>query len=233
LQAFANKTKFREFYKQHRSVYDAQIKGYRDSINTAEMVTWLYKNFPSTQYNSFKIIWSPLVSGNQSANWFESNGFREAQAHVNFPYHHWFTTGSPEVINLRRGNIVFTEINHAFINPEGDKYKDDIIQAFTGNKYKWVKKGGTGDGYGQDMGIFNEYMNWGLVSLRYVDYAPKEDLDSLLRLNDKYMGESGRGFIKFPEYNRFLVNLYQNRKPGETLADLYPRIVAWFKENSL
>jgi hypothetical protein len=233
LQAFADKTRFREFYKKHRPVYDNQIRGYRDSINTTEMVTWLNKNFPATRYNSFKIIWSPLVSGNQSANWFESNGFKESQAHVNFPYRHWFGTAlSPEATNLRRGNIVFTEINHAYINPEADKYKNEIVQLFKDNKYKWVKKGGTGDGYGMDMGIFNEYMNWGLVSLRYVDHAPKAELDTLLRQNERYMGENGRGFIKFPEFNQFLVSLYQGRKPGETIANLYPRIVSWFRENS-
>jgi hypothetical protein len=233
LQAFADKTQFRRFYDVHRPFYNDQIKVYRDSVKTAEMVGWLNKNFPTTRYNSFKIIWSPLVNGNQSANWFESNGFRESHAHVNFPYRHWFVKGSTENINLRRGNIVFTEINHAFINPEADKYQEEIVKAFANNKYKWVKKGSPGDGYGMDMAIFNEYMNWGLVSLRYVDYAPKDELDTLLRQNEEYMGENGRGFVRFPEYNRFLVNLYRSRKDGETVADLYPKIVAWFKEKSL
>ena len=228
LQAFADKSNFRSFYKNHQSIYTEQLKGYRDSINTKEMVAWLNKNFPSTRYNSFKIVWSPLVGGNQSANWFENNGFKEAHAHVNFPYTYRFSWGSKEAIDLRRGNIVFTELNHAFINPEGDKYKDEIITAFP-DKYIWVEKGKAGDGYGADLGIFNEYMNWGLVSLRYTDYAPKAELDTLLGQVEKNMVEN-RGFKKFAAFNQFLVALYTSRKPNETLADLYPKIVAWFKE---
>ena len=40
-----------------------------------------------------------------------------------------------------------------------------------------------------------------------------------------------RGFTYFAPFNRFLVDLYANRRPGETVADLYPRIIAWFAEN--
>jgi hypothetical protein len=40
----------------------------------------------------------------------------------------------------------------------------------------------------------------------------------------------GRGFIRFPEFDQFLLDLYRNRDEGETLEDLYPRIVAWFEE---
>jgi hypothetical protein len=229
LQAFSDKSWFRDFFKAHQAFYEAQIRSYRDSINTKEMVAWLNKNFPSTRYNSFKIVWSPLVGGNQSANWFENNGFKEAHAHVNFPYAFRFTRGSKEAIDVRRGNIVFTELNHAYINPEADKYKNEIIAAFP-DKYVWVEKGKAGDGYGADIGIFNEYMNWGLVGLRYVDYAPKAELDTLLRQLENYMVQQ-RGFTRFAEFNQFLVVLYQERKPGETLADLYPKIVVWFNEH--
>jgi hypothetical protein len=229
LQAFAEKSRFREFFKAHQPFYQSQIGAYRDSINTKEMVAWLNKNFPSTRYNSFKIIWSPLVGGNQSANWFENNGFREAQAHVNFPYSYRYTSGSKEAIDVRRGNIVFTELNHAYINPEADKYADEIVKAFP-DKYMWVEKGKAGDHYGEDMGIFNEYMNWGLVGLRYIDYAPKAEVDTLLRQLDRFMIQQ-RGFTRFAEFNAFLTALYRQRPAGQPLAYLYPRIVAWFQEH--
>jgi hypothetical protein len=228
-QAFSDKTGFRKFYSSQRPFYDAQIRGYRDSFNVAEMVRWLNKNFPKTRYNTFKIIWSPLVGGNQSANWFENNGFKEAHAHVNYPFAYYYTSGSEEAKNLRRGNIVFTEINHAYINPEGEKYTDQIIKAFP-DKYKWAIKGKPSDGYGNGPNLFNEYMNWGLVSLRYIDYAPADEVDSLLARNERYMAD-GRGFPMFPQFNKFLVATYKARKPNETLADLFPAIVRWFDEN--
>ena len=70
----------------------------------------------------------------------------------------------------------------------------------------------------------------GLVSLRYVDFAPVEYLPEMLA-NIENMMVKDRGFIKFAEFNQFLVELYKDRKNGEFLADMYPQIIDWFKEN--
>ena len=44
-------------------------------------------NFPNAnKYDTYKIIFSPLVGGNQSVVWLESNGFKELQPHVEYPY---------------------------------------------------------------------------------------------------------------------------------------------------
>ncbi len=34
------------------------------------------------------------------------------------------------------------------------------------------------------------------------------------------------------EFDRFLVNLYRNREPIQTIADLYPQIIEWFEKNN-
>ncbi len=232
IQQFADKTNFRQFYRQNAPVYEGQIRAYRDSLNIAEMVRWLNGHFPGTRYNAFKIIWSPLVGHNQSAQWLEDNGFKEMQAHVNFPYQ--TQTGmagfSARSNEIKRGNIVFTEINHAFINPEDEKpaYKEGIQTAFA-NLKTWAE-GAALQNYGNPYSCFNEYMNWGLVSLRFLDYADKADREKLLTLLETMM-EKRRGFRRFAPFNRFLVNLYQTRQPGTTIADLYPQIVGWFVAN--
>src|SRR5918912_3078737 len=74
-----------------------------------------------------------------------------------------------------RSNIVFTEINHGYINPEADKYADRIGKAIS-NRDHWVDKG-KGPGYYAGIGAFDEYMNWALVSLRITDYVPREEQD--------------------------------------------------------
>ena len=76
---------------------------------------------------------------------------------------------------------------------------------------------------------FNEYMNWALVGLRYIDYAPQEEHKTLLDRLERFMTES-KGFKKFKEFNGYLVELYKNRKSGESLAALYPRLVSWCAE---
>lgn len=228
LQQFAKKSKFMDFYGKHQPYYDQLIRTYRDSLDVAGMQKWLNLNFPTTHYDAFKIIFSPLVSANQSAHWLENNGFNEAHAHVNFPFPSEADAGlSTRAVNVRKGNIVFTELNHAFINPEADKYPEQLKAAIT-NLDTWLADGKPAKrAYNDVFACFNEYMNWGLVSLRYVDAAPKEELPTLQkRVEDRLVNY--RGFKKFAEFNQFLVALYQNRPSGKTVADLYPQIIQWF-----
>jgi hypothetical protein len=89
IQSFADETDFRRFYRENAATYREQIAFYRDVANVAEMKRWLDRNFPaSNDYDAYKIIFSPLVAYNQSTTWFESNGFKELQPHVNFRAHH-------------------------------------------------------------------------------------------------------------------------------------------------
>lgn len=234
MQSFSDETRFREFYKQNRETYENQIAFYRDTANIAEMKSWLDKNFPaSSDYDTYKIIFSPLVAYNQSSTWFSSNGFRELQPHVNFPYpqdlRRYFGALSETGQNVYRGNIVFTEINHGYINPEADKYAEKIVKAIS-SRERWVDKT-KGMGYYGGIGTFNEYMNWGLVSLRIVDYAPKEEQDRMIANIDRMMVRN-RGFIQFAAFDKFLVNLYRTRPAGKTVADLYPQIIWWFEKNN-
>jgi hypothetical protein len=236
LQDFSDASGFREFFRQNKSTYDEQIAFYRDTANIAEMKRWLDKNFPtSNDYDTYKIVFSPLVAYNQSTNWFESEGFKELQPHVNFPYPQdlarFFTDDkiSETAQIVFRGNIVFTEINHGYINPEGDKYAERIAKA-TSNRNFWVAEK-MGPSYYGGNAAFNEYLNWALVNLRIVDYVPREEQDKLIAAVEQMMTER-RGFPQFAKLDKFLIDLYRNRRPGQTLADLYPQIIEWFERNN-
>lgn len=234
LQTFAEKSDFQNFYKKHQDYYQKLIVAFRDSVGIPSMQNWLNTNFPTTRYDSFKIIFSPLVSNNQSANWFSDNGFREAQAHVNFPFRDKSKAGkwSEKALLVSDGNLVFTELNHSFINPESEKpqYNKTILKAFS-NFDTWNEKGKPAAmSYNDAYSSFNEYMNWGLVSLRYIDFAPQEEQAALISSIEKVLVEY-RGFRRFGAFNQFLVDLYKKRKPGQTVADLYPAIVTWFLDN--
>ena len=232
LEDFAQKTDFAAFYRSNQALYQAQIKTYQDTIDTQEMKLWLGRNFPDTQYNALKIIFSPLVNGNQSSTHFENDGFKELQAHVNYPYKgEWLQQYSPELIALLRGDIVFTELNHGYINPESEKevYADDIRKAFQ-KMDDWIETDKPAGNYNSAYACFNEYMNWALVSLRYADHVQAEDLPGLVKGVEQMM-VNNRGFKKFPEFNQFLLKLYQSRSKEQVLADLYPSIIDWFKQN--
>jgi len=231
MQSFADSSRFREFYRRHRSVYQEEIAFYRDSAGIEEMRRWLDRHFPSAPgYDLYRIVLSPLVASNQSSTWFRSNGFTELQPHVNFPYPAYLGGGAWSGISktartVFRGNIVFTEINHGYINPETDRYADRVMPAIS-HRDHWVAPA-RGPGYYGGISAFNEYLNWALVSLRIVDEVAAEEQDLLIGSVDRMMVER-RGFRQFAEFDRFLVDLYRTRAPGVTIADLYPRIIDWF-----
>ena len=193
------------------------------------MKRWIEHNFPNTRYDAVEVIFSPLVAGNQSSNHFENDEFSELHAHVNYPYmNEGYRQRSSEVATLTRRSIVFTELNHGYINAESEEEEDtrQIDQAFQ-NIDDWVDREKPAGGYASAYACFNEYMNWGLVSLRYIDAAQKDQWPALLRGVEDVMSNR-RGFRRFDKFNQFLVALYQERAPGQVITDLYPQIIQWF-----
>lgn len=238
LRDFAKVSSFREFFKQNKKLYKEQVKFYRETADLPGMKKWLDRNLPASNdydYDHYNVVFSPLVAYNQSVTWFDDDGFKELQPHVNFPYPEDLKRPgreielSPQAAVIFRGNIVFTEMNHGYINPEADKYAERITKAVS-NRDMWVEKR-MGPNYYPGMAAFNEYMNWALVNLRAIDLAPKGDQPKMTAAVDRMMTE-GRGFPKFKEFDRFLIDLYVSRKPGQTLADLYPQIIEWFEREN-
>ncbi len=229
MQDFADQSGFRAFYAEHRPLYESQIEYLRRGLDIDAMLAWLRANFPDVKpYDTVNIIFSPLVGASQSVTWMESNGFSELQPHVNFPYGPSSGgTRSPEAIALRRGWIVFTELNHGFINPTADPFADRITMALR-DRAQWVVDNANTAGYPSPLSVFNEMMNWGLISLYLVDKAPQAERESLQEDLDRVMSER-RGFKQSPRFHRFLVEIYSNRPPGATVAGLYPSIVEWFE----
>ena len=123
--------------------------------------------------------------------------------------------------NAKSGDI-------CFINDT--KYQKSIQIAFS-KLDTWNEKGKPAEqGYNEAYACFNEYMNWALISLRYIDYAPAKEQEKLIKDLEKKMVE-GRGFKKFAEFDQYLIQIYKNREKGQTVADLYSKIVQWFVDN--
>ena len=227
MRMFSRETKFREFFKRESETYAEQVRVYREEIDLDAMNDWLTVQFPGIDaYDTVKVVFSPLVGGTQSVTWIEDNGFRELQPHVNFPYRHMKDVAA-ESDALYRGAIVFTELNHGYINPTADRHTEEIAQAVTDLSF-WADERAMSS-YSSPMSMFGEYMNWGLVGLYMVDRAPAEDHDRLLAWLDRFMDERGRGFTRFPEFSTLLVGAYRNRAEGQTIADLYPEVMSWFR----
>jgi hypothetical protein len=226
LERFAEKSGFRAFYKNNSNYYSSLKRDFRDNINITGMKSWLGKQFPTTKYSAIKVIFSPLVGWNQSANFFNDNGFTEAQAHINYPFIDNEDKKLPaDVLKGQRMMIAFTEINHAYLNPEAEKYNEaigDVLKDLS----KWTTSGKPSSNYNNSLVCFEEYMNYGLVALYYSDIFDKKTFNSLNMTIERNMVDF-RGFQRFREFNQELLRLYKNRKPGQTVADLYPAIIEW------
>ena len=238
LESFARESNFRAFYRKNEPTYAHQISFYQNEAGLEAMRAWLERNFPDLKgYDCSKVLFSPLVAYNQSSTWLESNGFRELQAHVNYPYLQDVprrTKGaalSRKAVTILRSDIVFTELNHGFINPEADRYVERVRRAISRRDH-WVDPG-KGPHYYGGIAAFNEYMNWGLVSLRAIDLTSRADQKIIIAAVDDMMTRR-RGFPRFAAFDAFLVDLYGHRKPGQSIADLYPQIIEWFEaENAV
>lgn len=229
LQEFYFRTNFSTFYNDHKLLYKQQISYLQDSLNIQGMKNWLSKNFPTTNYNCIKVIYSPLVYGSQSAISFQNNKFSEAQVHVNFPYTDESDMAFSEIENtLRSGSVIFTELNHSYINPEAEKYltNADFIKAFQELDF-WERKDSPAKmAYRNGIKCFEEYLNWSLLSLYIIDNAPKNSQEKLLS-RIEYNNQEIRGFLKFKEFNQEFIRLYSQKKTEETVADLFPAIIKW------
>jgi hypothetical protein len=228
MQAFADKTNFRAFYKAHQSTYDAQIAYYRDTANFPKMVDWCETNFPNNEYDAFRIIFSPLTYANQSTLTVSNNGFSEPHLNVNYPY---FNKKITESTDIRRTPYVFTELNHNFIGPEVEKYKDRIKTIFK-DRSKWQDLNNkTTSSYKKPLDVFEEYMNWALVSLWYLDNSTNEDQTNEYISDMENTMVKGRGFTQFVGFNQEFIRLYKAKQPAETVASLFPKIIDWCEQH--
>ena len=225
LQDFANVSGFRAFYREHQDLYRKQIRFFEEEAQVARISTWLGERFPSvTPYDGVKIVFSPLVAYNQSLTTLEADGYRELQPHVNYPY--GANRGlTPQGAAIERSAILFTEMNHGFINPVAEKYREQIAKALT-DRATWADDTKAPGNYPGAEALFDEYMNWALVSLYYRDLMTDEDF-AISHAAVVGNMQDGRGFLRFAEFDAQLLRLYAARKPGQTIEDLYPAMLDW------
>ena len=116
--------------------------------------------------------------------------------HINFPYPDKSDKNySAKANQLRNGSIAFTELNHLYINPEAEIYSmnENFISAFKDLKNWEAENSAAVMGYPKALACFEEYMNWALVSLFYLDYAPKDEQQTLINEIENNM-KYNRGF---------------------------------------
>lgn len=201
------------------------------------MRAWIEKEFPQ-RHDAYRIVYSPLrgafhftVTVRDGRDASEILMFVAPPVHVHAdPDLGTDSDADADRRMTRRGRacrIVFTEIDHNYVNPTSDGYLDEIERALP-DWETWNESGAYRSAYA----TFNEYLTWALFSLYALETYPPEEAEAMVEAKVRRMEES-RGFVRYRAFNEALVALYRSRAPEETVASLYPGIIGLFAKGEV
>jgi hypothetical protein len=231
VEDFAAKSQFRQFYKNNLDYYKKEIRRQRELLPIKKMWSWLEEQFPKTKYQSYRIVSSPLIGGSHST-----------QRYYTYNKTEWFGENVMFICGTDRydridsltekqkeglmSGIVFTEIDHNYVNPATDKFAK-LVDSIFSNRNVWTKQGNSSDYYGSAVSVFNEYMTHAAFCLYILDVYDKPTADFVIANREQLM-VNRRNFIKFKEFDRELIRLRQEHKDLK-VVELYPFILEWSK----
>jgi hypothetical protein len=222
VQAFADTSAFRAFYRENQRYYADVVARYREIVQVDSMVAWLEREF-GRRYDRYTVFFSPLIYGSHSANFQRTPLGDEVLLFVAGPD----VDGGPSFSIAARAafvqRILFTEIDHRFVNPATAEHRAEIDRIF-GNRARWSAD--TSTFYTTPSATFNEYMTWSVFFLYLDGRLPAQDFDRVMSSTTQQM-EGSRRFVRFGEFNRKMLELWRNRSPGTRAVDLYPGILEW------
>lgn len=222
LEDFAIKSDFKAFYKHNKPYYDELIKTYYELVPIDKMWAWIEERFPQ-RYDAYKIYFSPLVNGAHSTQGFSDNGFKETVMFIDAPiFKNNYDRKTKEAILSR---VVFTEIDHNYVNPTTDNYPEIASVMEPGRCWN----NGT-QGYEGGYSTFNEYMTWALFSV-YLHDQFDEEIFAKRNAKEAHFMADKRGFIRFREFNDFVLQWYKNN-PETSMEALYPATINWIKQQN-
>ena len=224
VQDFAEKSNYQKFYKDNINYYTKLIQRQHQLLPIEKMWKWLEKEFPQ-KMQSYKIIFSPLIGGSHSTQKFYKGFFRDPEFVENVMF-----INSPESFDEKKehsevikeglmSGIVFTEIDHNYVNPTSSENIESIKKLIV-NKDFWATKEAQ-LGYKNEFSIFNEYMTHSLFCIYVSENYQLSDANTILTERINLMKR--RGFSKFSEFNNILSELLKNRT--KTVYELYPEII--------
>lgn len=225
MEDFAAASNFRAFYADHRPLYEEQIAHYKAIVPLREIWDWMEAEFPN-RYDAYTVVISPLVRGTHNTFCYRAESGADHWEMVMFVSGPDGTTNpeiSEEVHEALITRYVFTEIDHNYVNPVTDNgaYLDRIDLAMRDFR-NWNTQGG----YATPAMTFNEYMTWATYTLFAKEYYD-EDVFAEANAYTVDLMEGRRGFPRFGAFNEAVLELYEHRAPGTTVADLYPDILDW------
>lgn len=226
IEDFAKETNFQSFYDNHRSYYKYVLEDAKNKLEVNNIQNWLETQF-SARYDRLNIIISPLMHSTHFTRNFNFKGENTSTMWVSDGFGYNTKLFSPTQINGLYTGLVFTEIDHNYVNPVSDHYKRTINEIMgKDNRAKWIKINGDGKYYKTGYKVFNEYMTHA-VYLIYTStiYSPNDQ--KVIENSKIKLMEQIRKYYRFKDFYTQLQTLYKSKKDGETVTNLYPKMLEW------
>lgn len=216
IRDFARISDFAGFFASEDSYYTRLVSLCRERVDLDHMIGWLESNYPY-RYDSYRILFSPLMRGNQSTTIKRSENYQQVFAIVDAP-----REDVDSVNALMRFRWIFTELDHQYVDPSAEPYADRIEEIF-GDRAFWTS-GAQSDHYRSGFRVFAEYMTWA-VFMVYVHESYAAELSE--RLTPTYVSwmQEKRGFPHFGEFLSAVLRLKEGRQ--QTLDALTPALLDW------
>ncbi len=214
---FVKVSGFRKFYRQHLSYYHKLASAYLQSQHYPEMLGFLIKEFGRQQDTStYGIVISPLV-GRMNCHRLVAGVQTDFISLPEFLLDGKAVNKATEVEIATGIHMLFTELDHGFVNSLTWQYRHLLEKNFTAAKWD------TGSGYDKDsVSTFNEYMTWAVYNVFVQQYFP--NVAAKVSANWAMQNET-RGFYASTLFNQELIDLYNHRSSGQTLKSLYPAFI--------
>lgn len=225
---FVQKSNFREFFEQNKGYYNAVSDKYKKTQYLNEMREFLTKEFGEQYSNGekYKVVLSPFVYRMNCHRNIDSTTVADFITIPDYVLSDTISTNEEDIATSIHN--LFTEMDHGYVNPTTNQYKELVSKNF--NAYLWDNKSGYNDGDGYDdsgNAVFNEYMTWAIYDIFLQKHFP--DIANEVGLNWSFQNDS-RGFEYSPLFTQKLLTLYNQKEKGETLKDLYPKMLEWTSE---
>lgn len=224
VQDFAAQSRFQDFFAQHKTYYESLEKRQAELLPVKQMWTWMEKEFPQRK-DSYKVYFSPLIEGSHSTQQFYKGYFREPEFQECVMF-----INAPEGLDVRNGyseklkeglmsGIVFTEIDHNYVNPTSGEYID-AVKTLISDKNFWATAAAQ-QNYQSEYAIFNEYMTHALFCLYVSEIYDKVIADQVIEKRIALMER--RGYPQFKAFNAQLLQMMKNR--DKTVYEAYGAII--------
>ncbi len=225
VQDFAMESDFYAFFSQHLPYYQALEERQAELLPIHQMWQWVEREFPYRR-DVYRIIFSPLIGGSHFTERFENGpifepDFVECLMFIDSPEQIDANPAySEELKEGLRSGVVFTEIDHNYINPASDEYRREV-KALIADKDFWATEDAQRS-YGSESAIFNEYATHSLFCL-YVEETYNEATAKKV-IADRVQLMERRGFYRFAAFNTAFSSL-RKANPNQTIYELYGKMI--------